>query len=280
MIAVSARAIPAPNRPLVGIATIDDAHGGGVWHHRLIENAQTYADLLREAPGSVTAPVWRPNADEFVAILDGRYEVEIDDHGTFVAEADTYICVPKGHAARFHVLGGSHGVRTSVRQPNAQSLPADRRTPAERRSAHSVIPTVQVIEEAPGNLTPNRVRLTLADLKLVRGEANWAHRVMDNETFMTNLIYMKPHDLPAGHWHADCDEWWMIREGTIEWVFDGIGTHQASRGDFVCAPRGYLHRIHVIGDVPGIRMPSVLPNVPHPGPDVLGYARRGIPGFP
>ena len=67
---MSARAIPAPNRPLVGIATIDDAHGGGVWHHRLIENAQTYADLLREAPGSVTAPVWRPNADEFVAIKD------------------------------------------------------------------------------------------------------------------------------------------------------------------------------------------------------------------
>jgi hypothetical protein len=35
-----------------------------------------------------------------------------------------------------------------------------------------------------------------------------------------------------------------------------------------------------VGDAPGIRMPTVLPNVPHPGPDVYGYARRGIPGFP
>ena len=179
---MSARAIPAPKRPSVGIAAIDDAHGGAIWHHRLIENAQTYADLLREAAGSVTAPAWRPNADEFVAILEGRYEVEIDDHGTFEADADTDICVAKGHAARFHVLGGSHGVRTSVRQPNAQSLPAGRRTPAERRSAHSVIPTVQVIDEALGRLTPNRVRLTLADLRLVRGEANWdapGHRQRD-----------------------------------------------------------------------------------------------------
>ena len=43
----------------------------------------------------------------------------------------------------------------------------------------------------------------------------------------------------------------MIREGELEWVFDGIGTHRVKRGDFVCAPIGYLHRIHVVGDAPG-----------------------------
>jgi mannose-6-phosphate isomerase-like protein (cupin superfamily) len=248
--------------------------------HRLIENAQRYADLHCERPDAASPPLWRPNGDEFVTILEGRYAVEVEGHDPFEAEEDTFICVPKGHAARFRVLGSAQGVRISIRQPSAQALPADRRTPAERRSAHSVIPTVLPTREAPAGFAPNQVNLPLALLKEKRGPAPWSHRVIQNEVFMTNLIYAMPAPTPAGHWHSDCDEWWMIREGEIEWVFDGLGPHRAKRGDFVCAPLGYLHRIHVIGDVPAIRMPSVLPNVPHPGPDVYGYARRGIPGAP
>jgi mannose-6-phosphate isomerase-like protein (cupin superfamily) len=276
----SSASIPAPNRPSVGLATIHDAQGEAPWTHRLIENPQSYGDLLCERPGSASAPLWRPNADEFVAVLEGRYEVEIEELGTFSAEEDTFLCIPKGHSARFVARGDTPSVRISIRQPDAQTLPADRRTPAERRSAHSVIPTVLPSREAPGGFAPNRPCLTLAQLREAHGEPPWSHRVISNERYMTNLIYAQPAPVPAGHWHSDCDEWWMIREGELEWVFDGIGTHRVKRGDFVCAPVGYLHRIHVVGDAPGIRMPTVLPNVPHPGPEVYGYARRGIPGFP
>jgi mannose-6-phosphate isomerase-like protein (cupin superfamily) len=275
--------IPAPNRPSVGLSTISDAQGDAPWTHRLIENAQSYGDLLCERPGTVSPALWRPNADELVAVLEGRYEVEIEDLGTFQAEPDTYLCVPKGHAARFSVKGDEPAVRVSIRQPDSQALPADRRSPAERRSAHSVIPTVLArggSRGAPDDLTPNQPCVTLAQLRAARGEPPWTHLVVSNERFMTNLIYALPAPTPAGHWHSDCDEWWMIREGELEWVFDGIGTHRVKRGDFVCAPIGYLHRIHVVGDAPGIRMPTVLPNVPHPGPDVYGYARRGLPGYP
>ncbi|HEX2033357.1 MAG TPA: cupin domain-containing protein [Chloroflexota bacterium] len=276
----SSVSIPAPNRPSVSLSTIHDAHGEPPWVHRLIENAQSYADLICEPPGSAAAPQWRPNADEFVVILEGRYEVEIEELGSFEAAEDAFICVPKGHASRFRVAGASPGVRVSIRQPTAQALPADRRRPAERRSAHSVIPTVLPGRDAPGGFAPNQPFLTLAQLKEARGPAPWTHRVIQNEVFQTNLIYAMPSPVPAGHWHSDCDEWWIIREGELEWVFDGLGTHRVKRGDFVCAPLGYLHRIHVVGDVPGIRMPTVLPNVPHPGPEVYGYARRGVPGFP
>ena len=46
---------------------------------------------------------------------------------------------------------------------------------------------------------------------------------------------------------------------------------------------GYLHRIHIIGDVPGVRMPTVMfgyPSVPHLPPEIYGHARRGLPGYP
>ena len=276
----SSVSVPPPNRPSVSLSTIHDAYGEAPWTHRLIENEQSYADLICERPGTSSPLSWRPNADEFVAILEGRYEVEIEELGTFQVEPDTFLCIPKGHEARFNARGDEPGVRISIRQPDSQSLPADHRPPSERRSAHSVIPTVLGSREAPGGFAPNQPCLTLTQLKEARGAAPWSHRVIDNERFMTNLIYATPAPTPAGHWHSDCDEWWMIREGELEWVFDGIGTHNVKRGDFVCAPRGYLHRIHVTGDAPGIRMPTVLPNVPHPGPDVYGYARRGIPGFP
>ncbi len=273
-------AIPHPNQVSVSLSTIYDAYGEPPWVHRLIENAQSYADLICERPGSASAWLWRPNGDELVAILDGRYEVEIEEIGTFDAEEDTYLCIPKGHAAQFRVVGSTPGIRISVRQPAAQPLPRDRRSPAERRSAHSVIPTVLPGREAPGGYAPNRPILTLAQLKEARGPAPWSHRMISNEHFMTNLIYQLPSPPPAGHWHAECDEWWMIREGELEWIFDGLGTHRVRRGDFVCAPQGYLHRIHTIGDVPSIRIPTVLPNVPHPGPEVYGYARRGLPDYP
>lgn len=276
----SGTTIPAPNRPSIGLSTIHDAYGQSPWTHRLIENNESYADLMCERPDTSSAPLWRPNGDEFVTILEGRYEVELEGVGTFEADEDSFICVPKGHVARFRVLGSAPGVRIGVRRPPAQAMPADRRTPAERRSAHSVIPTVKVAREAPGGYLPNAPFVTLAQLKEARGPAPWTHRLIENEHFQSNLIYQMPSPVPAGHWHSDCDEWWMIREGELEWVFDGIGTHKVKRGDFICAPRGYLHRIHVLGDVPGIRIPTVLPNVPHPGPEVMGYARRGVPGFP
>lgn len=277
---MSSTSIPAPNRVSVSLSTIHDAYGAAPWTHRLIENAQSYADLICERPDTASPPLWRPNGDDFVTILEGRYEVEIEEHGTFDAEPDSFICIPKGHAARFRVTSAEPGVRISVRHPTAQALPADRRSPAGRRSAHSVIPTVLARRDAPGGLAPNQVFLTLAQLKDKRGPAPWSHRVIANEKCMTNLIYNLPAPPPAGHWHSDCDEWWMIREGELEWIFDGLGAHKVKRGDFVCAPQGYLHRIHVIGDAPAIRMPTVLPDVPHPGPEVYGYGRRGIPGYP
>jgi mannose-6-phosphate isomerase-like protein (cupin superfamily) len=279
----SSTPIPPPNRPSVSLSTICDAHGAGPWVHRLIENAQDIADIICEPPGTVAPPMWRPNGDEFIAVLEGRYVVEIEELGEFEAEADTYLCIPKGHAARFAVRGSEPGIRVSVRQPNAQALPADRRTPAERRSAHSVLPTAVARREGAKGPPPNQPCLTMVQLKEIYGPAPWSHQVIANPSFMTNFIYARPHELPAGHWHSDCDEWWMIREGELEWVFDGLGSHKVKRGDFVCAPQGYLHRIHVIGDVPGIRMPTVMfghPSVPHLPPDVYGYVRRGLPGYP
>ena len=279
--------IPQPNRPAVSLSTIRDAHraySNGYWVHRLIENPQDIADIIHEPEGSAPPALWRPNADEFVTVLGGRYEVEIEELGSWVAEEDSYICIPGGHAARFAVQGSEPGVRVSIRQPNAQALTADNRTPAHRRSDHSQMPTPTPKSAPRGNgPAPNQPFLTIAQLKEAYGPAPWSHQVIANSSYMTNFIYAKPHDLPAGHWHSDCDEWWMIREGELEWVFDGIGAHQVKRGDFVCAPLGYLHRIHVIGDVPGIRMPTVLfghPSVPHLGPEVLGHARRGLPGMP
>jgi mannose-6-phosphate isomerase-like protein (cupin superfamily) len=279
----SSTPIPPPNRPAVSLTTIRDAHGKGPWVHRLIENAQDIADLICEPAGTTATAVWRPNADEFVTVLEGRYEVEIDEVGIFTAEEDSYICIPKGHAARFVVQGSEPGVRVSIRQPNAQALTADKRTPAQRRSDHSVLPTAVAKREGAKGPPPNQHFLTMSQLKEMYGPAPWSHQVIANASYMTNFIYAKPHDLPAGHWHSDCDEWWMIREGELEWVFDGIGAFQVKKGDFVCAPLGYLHRIHVIGDVPGIRMPTVLfghPSVPHLPPEVTGHSRRGLKGFP
>ena len=280
----SSTQIPQPNRPAVSLSTIRDAQGDGAWIHRLMENAQDIADVIHEPIGTSAQAMWRPNADELVTVLAGRYDVEVEGLGSWVAEPDSFICVPMGHAARYAVQGSEPGVRVSIRQPNAQALTADNRTPADRRSAHSVMPTPTAKSAPRGDgLAPNRPFITMAKLKQTYGDPNWSHQVIANASFMTNFIYNKPHDLPAGHWHSDCDEWWMIREGQLEWVFDGLGTYQVKKDDFVCAPLGYLHRIHVIGDVPAIRMPTVLfghPTVPHLPPDVYGYARRGLEGFP
>lgn len=278
--------LPQPNRPAVSLSTIRDAQGDGFWIHRLMENPQDIADVIHEPGGDRrgSQTMWRPNADEFVTVIAGRYEVEIEELGTWVAEPDSYICIPMGHTARFSVQGSEPGVRVSIRKPDAQALTADTRSPAERRSAHSVMPT-PTPKSGRGETSPapNQPFLTMAQLKEAYGPAPWSHQVIANPVYMTNFIYAKPHDLPAGHWHSNCDEWWMIREGELEWVFDGIGAYQVKKDDFVCAPMGYLHRIHVSGDVPGIRMPTVLfghPSVPHLGPELKGHARRGLEGFP
>ena len=147
----------------------------------------------------------------------------------------------------------------------------------------SALPTAVAQRATAKGPAPNQPFLTMAQLKEIYGPAPWSHQIISNPSYMTNFIYAMPAPVPGGHWHSDCDEWWMIREGELEWVFDGLGAHQVKKGDFVCAPLGYLHRIHVIGDVPAIRMPTVLfghPSVPHLGPEIHGHARRGVPGIP
>ena len=131
--------IPQPNRPAVSLSTICEAHGSGYWIHRLMENAQDIADVIHEPGGEKRGAqaLWRPNADEFVTVIAGRYDVEIEELGSWVAEPDSYICIPMGHAARFAVQGSEAGVRVSVRKPDAQARCGVPVAPSQRASART-----------------------------------------------------------------------------------------------------------------------------------------------
>ncbi len=59
-----------------------------------------------------------------------------------------------------------------------------------------------------------------------------------NLVVFENLI--QPGDGPPEHIHTNCDEAWLITEGSFRFRLDGT-IHQAPAGSFVFVPRGVKH---------------------------------------
>jgi quercetin dioxygenase-like cupin family protein len=69
----------------------------------------------------------------------------------------------------------------------------------------------------------------------------------DNLVVFVNLI--QPGDGPPEHIHTNCDEAWLITEGTFRFKLDGK-VQEAPAGAFVFVPRGVKHCFQNVGLLP------------------------------
>lgn len=71
----------------------------------------------------------------------------------------------------------------------------------------------------------------------------------DTLTIVTQIAVtrLKVGEVAAVHSHADMEEWFLIMEGNIEFLIDGVIYH-CHKDDFVTIPVGSTHELHAISD--------------------------------
>lgn len=61
------------------------------------------------------------------------------------------------------------------------------------------------------------------------------------------LTRLKAGEIAAAHSHLDMEEWFLITEGDINFIIDGV-TYHCHKDDFVTISIGSSHELHAISD--------------------------------
>jgi mannose-6-phosphate isomerase-like protein (cupin superfamily) len=107
------------------------------------------------------------------------------------------------------------------------------------------------------------------DKQIVQGGQKIGVWIRDDHTYATILRSAKgvptPPDTSWGHFHANFPEFWLVIEGTQQFLVEGEKLVTAQEGDVVSAPTGRWHRALPYGDGPSTRLAFI------PRPDNLHW---------
>lgn len=119
------------------------------------------------------------------------------------------------------------------------------------------------VAKADTHSSINQTLTRLGSVKERMGEASWSARVIYTDSMSAVLIHQNPGEGNRKHYHENDDEWWVVMQGEIEWELEGKGVVRAKKDDIVFVPRGVIHTIRAVGDIPSIRLAIGRPDVPH-----------------
>jgi len=109
----------------------------------------------------------------------------------------------------------------------------------------------------------NQTISRLSEIKQKMGEPPWSVRIVYNEYISAVLIAQNPGEGNRWHYHDDCDEFWIMLEGSLKWTIEGKGEIVAEETDVVYVPRNTKHKMTTVGNKPSIRLSIAVPDVKH-----------------
>lgn len=97
-------------------------------------------------------------------------------------------------------------------------------------------------------------KLAIEELKALKGEAPWSHRIAANDHFVIGVICQNPGHQTDWHYHLT-PEVWYIYEGELSWIMEGQDEPvYVKAGEWITAPANTFHHIRIHGDQPSIRI--------------------------
>ena len=109
----------------------------------------------------------------------------------------------------------------------------------------------------------NKIINRLLEIKQRMGKPPWSVRIVYNEYISAVLIAQNPNEGNRWHYHDDCDEFWIMLEGSLKWTIEGKGEIVAEKTDIVFVPRNTKHKMVTVGNKPSIRLSISIPDVRH-----------------
>jgi quercetin dioxygenase-like cupin family protein len=106
-----------------------------------------------------------------------------------------------------------------------------------------------------GWVAPNKPHWKLSELLAEhKGQANWTHTVVSDESLHADYISMAPGTKTPRRFHPDTRVWWIVQDGQIRFTIEGQEPFVASKGFMVQVPYRNVYGMETVGDKPSLRL--------------------------
>lgn len=256
---VAATPYPAPTQPITRLDDLKAKYAGQTnWRELVIDDGNSLAHMIREAPGSRYERRLFADSPAWWAVLEGRIRFEIEQSdGTFEtieASKGSYVFVPERMVHSLEVIGDEPAIRFEVTLYSA--TPVFEQRPAVSDDASVEYIPVRLssgpnpLDVAPLNGEPWESHVNIYELaKQNEGRERWSRPAMRKNRVRGNFICGQASvegPIAAGyrgHFHSDFAEFWVVMLGELRWVFEGdvAKAVYAKQGDIIYAPPKTFH---------------------------------------
>jgi oxalate decarboxylase/phosphoglucose isomerase-like protein (cupin superfamily) len=256
---VARTAYRPPMKPVTRLADLQAKHKGeSNWRELVIDDGNSKAYMVQEAPGTKHARRLYPDSPAWWAVLAGRirFEIEKPEGGfdVFEARKGSYVFVPERLIHSLEVIGDEPAIRFEVTLYEATPVFEEKPSDTGGGSVEYIPVRLSTglnpldVPDLDGKPWPSHVNIY--DLaKENEGKARWSREAMRKNRVRGNFICGQAGSEPAlkpgdrGHFHADFAEFWVVMLGKLRWIFEGDEEHAviAEQGDIVYAPPKTFH---------------------------------------
>lgn len=256
----------SPNRLVYRLAEILAAHKGKQnWTQTVHLSRDFIGQWISMAPGEKTKTVFYADDRVFWEVQSGQMRVTIEGQEPFVASKGFLVQVPKRLPYSMETVGDGPSLRFEVRPAGEPPQYPVTETPTP-------MPGVQYIRAVyTGHGDYDKINRPFIDFQrqIVEGGEKISVWVRDDHTYVTILRSANGIPTPPptnwGHFHENFPEFWLIIEGTQQFLVEGEKLVTVHNGDLVATPIGRWHRAEPYGDGPSTRLAFI------PRPDNLHW---------
>jgi mannose-6-phosphate isomerase-like protein (cupin superfamily) len=237
-------AYTAPHKPHWKLSDVLALHTGKAsWTQTIVDDAHLKAEYISMAPGESTPTKFYADNPAWWVVQDGQIRFTIEGVEPFVASKGFLVQVPYRIPFRMETVGDKPSLRFEVTVAGASVLyPADA---GYKPAAKDGVQFVPIRFSGKGSYSDqNRPYLDFLG-QVVNGGQRAGAFVTDDRGF-ANIIRGRgaapPPDTDKGHFHLDYAEFWIILEGQIDYLIEGMPFFSAQQGDVVYVPKARYHR--------------------------------------
>jgi mannose-6-phosphate isomerase-like protein (cupin superfamily) len=232
----------APNRPHWKLSEVLSKHSGQrSWQEDIVSDRDFVARYISLAPGEKTQTRFFADDRVFWIVQSGRMRVNIDGQPPFEATAGFMVQVPYRTPYSIESLGSEPSLRFEVLGAQAVPLyPIGETPPALAGKQYLKV-------SYTGRGAYDDVNKPFVDFNkdVVAANGRGGPFVKDDKTF-ANMIrgpgQPPPPATNLGHFHVGYSEFWLVLEGKVDYLIEGVPFFTAEQGDVVYAPQGRWHR--------------------------------------
>jgi mannose-6-phosphate isomerase-like protein (cupin superfamily) len=261
-----------PNAAHKKLSDILARHAGkSDWSETEVLTRDFIADYISMGPGQKTKPQFYADDRVFWVVVSGQIRFTIQGQQPFVAGKGFVVQVPYRVPYSLETVGDVPSLRFEVR-PSGEtpSYPV-----SETPTPVPGITFTQASYTGQGKYDDTNKPYLDFEKDIVEGGGKGGGFVKDDHTW-ANVIrgpgIATPPDTNFGHFHENFAEFWIVLEGQVDFLIQGVPEFGATTGDIVFAPAERWHRATSGGTGMATRLAIT------PRPPSLHYMQPGATG--